>query len=164
MRKKAFFYVWFLPAFWCVLAVLSFFNSGDEHALFAFGTFPASAIILLIRSYVIQFEVNKLVGILPWVLLTGAILISLAALLLDWLRANKKLFLILFVVGITVLFWHNFKVYGSFEKMASKHRSVFAVVVFVCHLSLYMSIVVSAVVAAAQKLPFFRKSRIDKSN
>jgi hypothetical protein len=164
MRKKAFFYIWLLPVIWCILAVLSFFNSGDEHALFAFGTWPATGLLFLIRAYIVEFEVNKLVDILPWALLTGVILISLASLLLDWLRAGKKLFLILFVVGVIILFSYSFKAYGSFEKMASKHRSVFAVVVFVCHLSLYMSIVVSAVVAAAQKLPFFRKSRIDKSN
>jgi hypothetical protein len=91
------------------------------------------------------------------------ILISLAALLLDWLRASKKLFLTLFVVGVIFLFGWSFVEYGSFERMIYKHGSVFAVFVFVCHLSLYTSIVLSAVVAAARKLPFFRKAQIDRS-
>lgn len=161
MKKIALFYVWLLPVLWCILAVLSFFNSGDEHGLFAFGTFPVTVVLFAINSYIYQFDTGKLADFLPWVLLTGAILISLAALLLDWLRANKKLFLILFVVGVIVLFGWSFKTYGSFERMRGKQGSVFAMVVFVCHLSLYTSIVLSAIVAAARRLPFFRNARSD---
>ncbi len=168
MKKIAFFYVWLLPVVWCVLAVLSFFNSGDEHGLFVFGTYPATSIIIyviaIIHNCIFPFDMGGFIDSLPLVLLVGVILISLAALLLDWLRAGKKLFFILFVLGIIILFSYSFKVYGSLERMRSKNGSVFAVFVFVCHLSLYMSIVISAIAATARKLPFFRKAQIDRSD
>ena len=124
---------------------MSFFYSGDEHGLFAIGAVVGTWIGLL-------YQFNTLGQALIPVLITGIVILAIVCILMDWLHIKKRLWLSIFVLSVIALFGLSVIQYGSFEKIRWKHRSVLAIVFFVCNLSVYTSIIFSVVTGIFERL------------
>jgi len=134
--KRDYFYVWFMPLLWCGFTIVSCFHSGDEHGLFAYGSIAGTWVCFL-------HQFGSLKHALPASLAAGAVTLALFGLVLDLLRVKKRYWLILFSVLVILLFFWQFAIYGSIERMRNKHRYVIAVIVAVCNLSIYAATVLS---------------------
>ena len=161
ISQKTFFYRLTIPVVWAILCILSYFNSGDEHGLFALGPIISTWIGIVLR-------LNSLEMVLLTALIPGILILFGLSIFLDKMRFNKILFSILFIIAFIVLFglsiehFSHFKPATPFEKMRYKHRSVFAVVVFVCHHSLYVSIFFSILIGGIKAL--FQRRNLEGKN
>lgn len=143
--KSRLFYLWLLPPLWGIFTVISFFYSGDEHALFAYGSLAGTWICFL-------YEFNTLEQALIPVLATGAVILALIGLLLDWLRVKKRLWLFVFVLIAVLLFLFQFSMYGSIERIRGKHGSVLGLVIVACNWGIYGAMMLSVSVTLLGRL------------
>ncbi len=134
--KSRLFYLWLLPLLWSIFTVISFFYSGDEHALFAYGSLAGTWICFL-------YEFNTLEQALIPVLAIGAVILALIGFLLDWLRVKKRLWLFVFVLIAVLLFLCQFSMYGSIERIRGKHGYVLGLVIVACNWGIYGAIMFS---------------------
>ena len=137
-------FVWLVPAMWVPVTVLSFFHSGDEHALFGLGAIAGTWIGFLRRFDSIGH------GFVA-ALLCGIVTLGFLGFVMDRLRVSKRLFFGLFVVGVCALFMTCLGSYVSIAKMVAKHGSVLAVILFDCNGSIYISVVLSIIAAAIRR-------------
>lgn len=149
--KSRLFYLWLLPLLWGIFTAISFFYSGDEHALFVYGS---SWICFL-------YEFKTLAQALVPVLATGAVILALIGLLLDWLRVKKRLWLFVFVLIAVLIFILQFRMYGSIERIRSKHGYVLGLVIVACNWGIYGAIMFSVPVTLLGGL--FRRAHGNKT-
>ncbi len=143
--KSRLFYLWLLPLLWGIFTTISFFHSGDEHALFVYGSIAGTWICYL-------YEFKTLAQALFPVLATGAVILAFIGLLLDWLRVNKRLWLFVFVLVAVLVFIFQFRMYGSIERIRSKHGYVLALVIVACNWGIYGAIIFSVPVTLLGRL------------
>lgn len=140
-----------LPFVWSILCVLSYFNSGDEHALFVLGSIIGSWIMFFLHT-------DSLQTALIASLIVGFLIMLGLSFIMEQLRVNKKLFAALFILAfiayfiISIMNHAGHEDIGTFEKMRYKHGSAFAVIVAVCHFSLYTAVFLSIVVAGIKRM------------
>jgi len=134
--KSKLFYLWLLPLLWGIFTAISFFCSGDEHALFAYGSLAGTWICFL-------YEFNTLEQALIPVMATGAVILALIGLLLDWLRVKNRLWLFVFVLIAVLLFIVQFGMYGSIERIRGKHGYILGLVIVACNWGIYGAIMFS---------------------
>ena len=155
MKRKVF-YIWKLPLLWCLITVASFFHSGDEHDLFAFGAVAGTWICFF-------YPFKTLASALFPVLVIGAGFFCLMGMALDRLRVGKSWFGMLWLVGTILLFVGvYYGRYGSFARMTSKEGSVLAVVIFSGNLGLCVSVIVSSLVYLLMRVISCFKKDSDK--
>ncbi len=147
MKKLLPFYPLLVPPLWTLLAVASFFHSGDEHGCFACGA-AAGTWMLIYLPHQLSTETTMLYATLT----TGVIVVGLAGALMDLLRVRKWLWFTLFAVCAAGVFAISASQFESFEAMANKHRTVWAVVFCTTNVGLYLAIVLSVVVTALVRL------------
>ncbi len=143
--KSRLFYLWLLPLLWGIFTAISFFYSGDEHALFAYGSLAGTWICFL-------HEFKTLVQALIPVMATGAVILALIGLLLDCLRVKKRLWLFVFVLIAVLLFIFQFRMYGSIERIRGKHGYVLGLVIVACNWGIYGAIMFSVSVTLLGRL------------
>ena len=143
--KSRLFYLWMLPLLWGIFTAISFFYSGDEHSLFAYGSLAGTWICFL-------YEFNTLEQAVIPVLATGAVILVLIGFLLDWLRVKKRLWLLVFVLIAVLLFIFQFMTYGSIERIRGKHGYVLGLVIVSCNWGIYVAIMFSVSVTLLGRL------------
>lgn len=143
--KSRLFYLWLLPLLWGIFTAISFFYSGDEHALFAYGSLAGTWICFL-------HEFKTLEQALIPVLATGTVFLALIGLLLDWLRVKKRLWLFVFFLIAVLIFIFQFRMYGSIERIRSKHGYVLGLVIVACNWGIYGAIMFSVSVTLLGRL------------
>ena len=143
--KSRLFYLWLLPLLWGIFTAISFFHSGDEHALFAYGSLVGTWICFL-------YQFKTLAQALVPVLATGAVILALIGLLLDWLRVKKRLWLFVFVLIAVLVFIFQFRMYGSIERIRGKHGYILGLVIVACNWGIYGAIMFSVPVTLLRRL------------
>ena len=128
--KRDFFYVWFIPLLWCGFTLFLSFHSGDEHGLFYLGSIAGVWVLWLHHFNSVG---HNLLLMLP----AGAITVGFFGLILDLLGVRKRSWWILFAAVFALLFFLEYKQYGSFQRMYNKHRYVAGVVVATCSWGIY---------------------------
>lgn len=142
-KRKSWFYRIALPSVWLVAALLSWTHPGDEYGLFMVACLPT----VWIAEIASLLHYTNLRGVLPIMLATGVIMMSLAGWLMDTLRVWRSLWLPLFVLGTLALVWCGLSEYPSYARAMAKNGSLTAYVSAATNLSLYLSVILSVPVA-----------------
>ena len=141
MERPRWFYVWLVPLLWALISWASMYFPGDEYALSAWGSIAGIWILFLIEN----------TGS-PWnafwkILLAGAGTMATLGLVLDLLRAPRRLWAaVLGVVAVAVCVLTILS-YPSYHKAMSKHGSLLAYIFFSLNVGLSLSSVLMLVVA-----------------
>lgn len=142
MSRKHIF-VWLLPFLWAVCSVMSFRFPGDEYGLYAISSMVGTWIVMVVDM---PGDIHHPAFWIS-ITVTGAIIMSLAGLVLSLLRAKIKLWLILYIAAAVLFFAVALSGYPSIERALSKNGSLWAYIFSSLNMGLYASVVLCGIVS-----------------
>lgn len=151
MKSPRWFYVWLMPLMWTLISWANTYFPGDEYALAGLGAMAGLWILFIVEN------TGGFWNVFWKVLVAGAVTMAVAGLVLDLLRAPRRLWaagLVIAAIAICVLMIAS---YGSYEKAMGKHGSLLAYVFFSLNTGLYASsalLLVVMLIARIWKRPY----------
>jgi hypothetical protein len=127
-------YSWLLPLLWGSGCWFGWQYPGEEHLLWLMGSIGGAWVA------VINPDIGETTGILPVVLLTGAVLMLFVGALMDFLRVSFLLFTTLLVLAGGAVAWFTISRFPSYQAALDKNGSLQAYLLFGGMIGLYVSV------------------------
>ncbi len=122
--KRRWLYAWLLPVLWIPVAFVSAYYPGDEYGLFVVGSAAGMWIVFIVG------ETGGIWKLLPFLLLAGGATMGIVGLVLDLLRAPRRLWIILWLVLAAAVCLVTIESYPSYERAMSKNESLQAYILY----------------------------------
>jgi hypothetical protein len=139
-------FVWLLPLLWCATSAAATRHPGDEYAMFAVGALAGAWIIPLVG------ESGSFLRISAYVIVAGGVTVGMLGLVLDLLRAPRRLWLIAWLVSAALLVLSAIGGYPSYQRALSKHGSLWAYILNASNLGLCAATLIALPAGVARRL------------
>jgi hypothetical protein len=146
VKSPRWFYVWLVPLMWTLISWANAYFPGDEYALSALGSIAGLWILFIVEN------TGSFWNIFWKVLVTGAVTMAIVGLVLDLLRAPRRLWAVGLVIAAIGICMFTITSYPSYQKAMSKHGSLPAYVFLSLNLGLYVSSALMLVVAPIARI------------
>lgn len=148
------FFVWFLPLAWAGCAWGATEHSGDEHMMFVVGSIAGFWIFAILDNA----DYPSIQQQAPLVIAAGAAAVAVVGLLLDWLRASRRIWAALWAVIAVAVCVTTIASYPSYQRAIAKNGSLLTYVYFSINYGLYLACIFMLIIAPLMLL-FRRRTR-----